>query len=558
MADTPGFNDNEVGADMEIEFCLAQRDPNGMATSGITRHYYENNSMFGWEMNNIEEIIKPQTQWDPTKYLNIWVVSSIYIDYMGVPAGELAGYSQFPTQSGLDGLEEPGLAQLAETDGVTLGAAYCGSSDIYPEGFYIEESGKDKGRSASHEVGHFFGLRHIWGDGGCDIDDYCEDTPVAAAPNSGCPEGQDSCPNSLGLDMIQNYMDYTNDSCMNVFTQDQKERMQAVLANSPRRVSLITSNACQPGVTYDLDGSLNILKLNRQCDGSMIPVLALHNNGNNEITSASISYEVSGYEELTFEWTGNLSAGETAEITLDELKPAIGDYTFTATLANVNEINDEFETNNITDADFTVLNTPSFETNEVTITINTDNNGAQTSWALIEGSNITTDSEPLASGGNYPDEYDNNTTYNTTVEVESGKCYTFIILDFGGNGLTGNGSYSITDADGNLITEGADFAIIETKSFGVDLTFDYEDFEASLQKIILSPNPVNNILTVTMPGNDLPDNYTIFNNIGQIVAKAQVNSASALNINTSAYSNGIYFIKIEKGGQSTTLKFIKN
>ncbi len=105
------------------------------------------------------------------------------------------------------------------------------------------------GRSASHEIGHFFGLRHIWGDTGdcATADDYCDDTPTALAANYGCQIGLDSCPESEGLDMIENYMDYTDDACLNTFTQNQKDRMQAVLANSPRRKTLTTADSCTPG-----------------------------------------------------------------------------------------------------------------------------------------------------------------------------------------------------------------------------------------------------------------------------------------------------------------------
>ena len=91
------------------------------------------------------------------------------------------------------------------------------------------------GRITTHEVGHWLGLRHIWGDGDCLADDYCNDTPPAEAPNNTCAKNV-SC-NSP--DMIENYMDYTTDECMNIFTQDQKIRMHTVLRNSPRRKELV-------------------------------------------------------------------------------------------------------------------------------------------------------------------------------------------------------------------------------------------------------------------------------------------------------------------------------
>lgn len=231
MPDTPGYNDNPVGADIEIEFCMAQRDPDGNATNGIDR---VNLNKATWNSTDVETILKPQTQWDPEKYLNIWVCN------FGGDLYGVGGYSFFPEGSGLEGLE--GAESTSENDGVTIWYKVFGSSDIYPDGNYL--AGHDKGRSTTHEIGHFFGLRHIWGDGtSCDATDYCADTPSALAMNMTC-DVIDSCPDSEGNDMIENHMDYTPDACKNVFTNDQKTRIWTVLQNAPRRVALATSNAC--------------------------------------------------------------------------------------------------------------------------------------------------------------------------------------------------------------------------------------------------------------------------------------------------------------------------
>jgi len=122
----------------------------------------------------------------------------------------------------------------ALTDGIVVGYKYFGSSEKgdFPELY----APYNLGRTTTHEVGHWLGLRHIWGDGDCTVDDFCEDTPPAAAPNNGCPEGAISC---AAFDMYENYMDYSYDACMNIFTQCQKNRMRQVLETSPRRKSVV-------------------------------------------------------------------------------------------------------------------------------------------------------------------------------------------------------------------------------------------------------------------------------------------------------------------------------
>ncbi|MFL9845475.1 T9SS type A sorting domain-containing protein [Flavobacterium rhizosphaerae] len=237
---TPGYNNNVVGADIGIEFCLAQVDPYGDPTNGIDRVNLEEAIWPNEEI--IDSQVKPDTQWNPNQYFNIWVVN------FGNNS-QLLGYAQFPNSSNLNDL--PNYMGPASTDGVVIGYKYFGSSSL-AGGNYAAPF--DKGRTATHEIGHCFGLYHTWGNSNtsnCNVNaadsfkDYCPDTPVSAEANYGCSPN-DSCPLSLGSDMIQNYMDYTNDACMNIFTQDQKERILTVLQYAQRRASLLNSNVCQP------------------------------------------------------------------------------------------------------------------------------------------------------------------------------------------------------------------------------------------------------------------------------------------------------------------------
>mgnify|MGYP001070425260 CR=1 FL=1 len=139
---------------------------------------------------------------NPQEFLNIWVVNSM--PYRG---GQILGYAQFPGGS-------------SATDGVVLASNFVGATD----------------RTATHEVGHYLNLRHIWGDGGCGADDFVADTPVSDRANTGCPSYPTThCGTN---DMTMNFMDYTNDSCLNMFTIGQKSRMDAVFASGGFRASM--------------------------------------------------------------------------------------------------------------------------------------------------------------------------------------------------------------------------------------------------------------------------------------------------------------------------------
>ena len=189
-----------IAADVEIEFCLAKTDPFGNTTTGITRHQYGAIP----SINYIETVVKPSTTWNPDLYLNIWSIS--------LPSGDLLGYSFLPTQTMVG----------SDADGVVVNYLNFG---------YL--NGSNKGRTTVHEVGHYLGLLHIWGSDdsngnpiGCNSDDGIADTPNATSAYYGCPTQGSSCSSS---DMYMNFMDYTDDYCMNLFTQGQKNVMKSVL-----------------------------------------------------------------------------------------------------------------------------------------------------------------------------------------------------------------------------------------------------------------------------------------------------------------------------------------
>ena len=202
-------------ADSEIEFCLASVDPSGNPTTGITRTS-TNKTSFG-----TNDAMKYSNQggkdaWPTDQYLNIWVCTI---------GGGILGYAQFPGSGS------------SATDGVVVGSTYFGTTGTATAPF-------NKGRTTTHEVGHWLNLRHIWGGGGCGVDDFVSDTPESDAANYGCASTHSSCGSA---DMVENYMDYSDDACMNLFTNGQKARMQALFAPGGFRRSLLTSGACGGG-----------------------------------------------------------------------------------------------------------------------------------------------------------------------------------------------------------------------------------------------------------------------------------------------------------------------
>ncbi|WP_408025210.1 M43 family zinc metalloprotease, partial [Tenacibaculum sediminilitoris] len=200
-------------ADTEIEFYLAQVDPNGNPTNGITR---KSSTRTSWGVNDAmkKASLGGVNPWDTSEYLNMWICNI---------GGEILGYAQFPGGS-------------ASTDGIVMSPQYFGSSDK-GSNFYLSAP-FDKGRTTTHEVGHFLNLNHIWG-GGCGADDFVSDTPESDTANYGCSTGHTSCGS---VDMVENYMDYSNDTCMNLFTLGQKNRMHVVLESGGARRSLALSD----------------------------------------------------------------------------------------------------------------------------------------------------------------------------------------------------------------------------------------------------------------------------------------------------------------------------
>ncbi len=215
-----------VAADANFEFRLACIDPNGNPTNGITRSFAGDDQFnpLG-NINPLDGSFNEQAigikftnsggidAWPTSRYLNIWVCDM---------SGGLIGYGQFPDE----------YSVKPNTDGVVmLFNAFGRVGNLLP--------GLNQGRVCVHEIGHWLNLRHIWGDANCG-NDFVDDTPTQGFPNGGCPVFPHvTCNNGPSGDMFMNYMDYTDNGCMNIYTTGQSLRMRAVFAQGGPRADFI-------------------------------------------------------------------------------------------------------------------------------------------------------------------------------------------------------------------------------------------------------------------------------------------------------------------------------
>lgn len=327
---TPGVW-KSISANTGIQFCLAQRDPSGNPTTGIERRQSTVTSF------TTDDKVKSYATgglgaWDPTKYINIWVCN------MG---GGLLGYGEFPTGT------------VSNTYGVVIQYNAFGRVGTVSAPY-------DKGRTLTHEFSHCFNLYHIWGDdgGACTGSDLVNDTPNQADATSGCftfPK-TDACATAAPGIMFMNYMDYSNDNCLNMFTQGQSTRMNAVLNVAPYN-ALATSNGCVPvNLQSDDAGIVNIITpSNNICSTTFTPQVTIKNWGTSSLTSAIINYHIDSNPVQTYTYSGSLASLATANVTLPSMATTSGSHTFMAFTTLPNGMADMNTTNDTTMMMFNVI-----------------------------------------------------------------------------------------------------------------------------------------------------------------------------------------------------------
>lgn len=259
-------------ADAQFQFVLALRDPSGqlLAEPGIDRVSRATRGLPAspYQLTTVEDVIKPATDWNPDQYINIWVMD------MG---NSVLGYAQFPDNTaGLPGLS--GYGGAANTDGVVIAyPAFGRVGTLY--------ANYNKGRTLTHELGHWLGLIHVWGDTNCG-DDYCADTPTQETANYRCATFPHvTCSNGPTGDMFMNFLDYSDDACLQLFTGDQKGRMQDVMAaGTPRRAALLASPAL--------------------CNGTPLAATAAVAGGNAVCPGTDVTLTATGPAGASYDWSG--------------------------------------------------------------------------------------------------------------------------------------------------------------------------------------------------------------------------------------------------------------
>lgn len=366
------FDNPYSGTDLQIELCLASRDPDGKPTTGIVRHPDDELCYNNRDIKTTQETY----HWPTADYYNIYLVRVICDNNTCPETNNVAGYSMKPSSHGT----------------AIDGSVY--SWDAFWDGLI------------AHESGHYFSLDHNF-QGGCvnnnclqDGDRVCDTPPKDEAglgESRECypSEDEDSCKTdeddtdprnpfrSVALggagnqsDGYENYMDYTG-PCWEAFTQGQKVRMRAAIATI--RSSLLKSAGCIPFTPNDAGITEVIYPENIAC-GSFSPIVKLKNYGTENLTSADIIVKTDGTEVLTYSWTGNLAPGTATDVTLSSLSPSPGKHNLYAYTSMPNKMADGYEPNNGTSTEFE-YNTPitSFPYSK-----NMENNALPSGWTVAD------------------------------------------------------------------------------------------------------------------------------------------------------------------------------
>jgi len=510
---------SSLAVNCNISFCLAKKDPNGNSTTGIIRKSTTATS-FGSDDKMKSSSTGGDNAWNSSKYLNIWVCNL---------GSGLLGYAQFP-------------GGPASTDGVVMLYTAFGRTGNVVAPY-------NKGRTATHEVGHWLNLRHIWGDANCGSD-LVNDTPTQQTSNYGCPTYPHvTCSNSG--DMSMNYMDYVDDACMYMFTAGQSSRMNALFANGGARNGLVTSTAC---------GTTTTTPTGTTTTSSNVVTIGTGTN-----TTGVMPY-------------GTYYMDERAQIiiTKAELQAAgftgankyIKSLAFNALTANAQTMSSfTIKMSHITNTSF--INTSFLTGNNATTVYNSNFVASSNQWNTH---NFTT---PFVYNGTDNILIDicwNNSSYTNNTSVYSSTTTNFMTLykrqDITSGGLCVTTSGTQSKSRPNMKLSLSTSSIIAS---GGSSTARLQDDGITTPKELettLYPNPVNDKLTLSfnIDEENASSTIDIFDLYGKKVKSFSIETTNigennieinfATDNELQSLQNGIYFINLIVNGEKTTKKLM--
>lgn len=523
---------SSLKADTEIQFALATTTPTGAPTTGITRKA-STRSSWGTNDDCKRSSLGGVDPWDPSRYLNIWVCNI---------GGGILGYAQFPGGS-------------SATDGVVISPQYFGSSSK-GSGFYLSAP-FDKGRTATHEVGHWLNLRHIWGDANCG-NDFVADTPTQQTSNGGCPTfPKPSCGNTS--DMWMNYMDYTDDRCMYMFTLGQKDRMRATFEPGGGRSGFVGGSTTP--TTCSVPASLSTTAITSSSatlnwgavsgaasyDVRIKPVSSSTWTNFNGRTGTSLS--VTGLSASTnYEWQirTNCSGSSSAYSASVNFTTSSASLTWCASRGN----NNQYEWIDLVRLG-SINRSSSRETNGY---INT---GLSTN--LVRGSSQTITYSARFSSSAYTEywkvwiDWNRNGTFesselivNRTSSSSANLSTSFTVPT---SAVLGQTRMRVSMSDANQTACSNPFSYGEVEDYTINITATAktdidgvtaaEPFEAQIY-----PNPASNVAHIKLIGAKDNNQVQIYDMAGRNVYTATINGSEDHNIDLASFEKGIYIINI--------------
>lgn len=456
-------NFNSIVSSMQINFCLAKRTPENNPTSGIVRKYTNISSFNLYDTSIHYNDMGGSDAWDTKRYLNIWITNI---------EGGILGWAQFPDAGSI------------YTDGVVVDYRHFGTLGTAISPYNL-------GRTTTHELGHYFNLFHIWGDNYCG-DDWVNDTPTQEEANFGCKTHPSISCNNNG-DMFMNFMDYTDDACMNSFTIGQRNRVWSSISNY--RADLINQIGCDEIINTTSDASIEIeYPINEidGCNNPIYPEVKITNMSSQNLYTAVIKYKINSSNYQYQYWSGNLLPQQSTSILLSGVAIGGNSHIIDVELISPNNTIDINLSNN--------TDTKLFQTSSgtsVNIILLTDNYANENSWILLDENDNEIDSE---------DSLKNNFLYTNNYCLEDA-CYKLIINDSEGDGICcnyGNGYITINKELNNIeLSSLTTFTYSDTIEFCISALS--VEHEKKLTKSFY-PNPTsgfimikNNNFTIGMP-----------------------------------------------------------